>query len=273
MHHINLHFNSNLISSNHSIFINLFIIMVNRPFIGPHRTTPLSGSSPPQQTAPLGSTTDIATEKHYRSLAFSYCRAAALRLITLMEYIVHAPCSSSAYDIFGACTILLLSPQDPETMQAVRRGLRYLDQLEMSRFWPDAAEDSRRRIWALAKRWNVRPLLDEENSPESSMSTSTTPASTASFESTPPESAGCVDPWTGFLPAAAWDTLSACEAGPNTFCGPDAALFATYPPAELGNMYANLSVPTDVENWDPSSWDFVGLQPGQPGVGLRQVLQ
>ncbi|KAF8605534.1 hypothetical protein BDV93DRAFT_605457 [Ceratobasidium sp. AG-I] len=252
------------------VFINLFVIMVHRPFIGPHRTAPPpSTPSPSRQHTPLSSTTDLAIERYYRSLAFNYCRTAALRIITLIEYIIHSPCSSSAYDIFGACTILLLSPQDPEAMQAVRTGLGYLDQLERSRFWPGGAEDSRRRVWALAKRWNVKPLLEGRGSTESSTSTGSISTNT------PPAPVGSTDPWSGFPAVVAWDTLSASGGSPNAFSGPDAALFATYSSAELGTMYGDLGVPTDVVDWDPNSWDFLGLQPGQQGLdlGLGEALR
>lgn len=237
--------------------------MINRPFIGPHRSSTSSSGSQP---VPLSSTADLTTERRYRSLAFNYSRTAALRIISLIGLIIHSPCSSTAYDIFAASTILLLSPQDPETMAAVRAGLELLDQQARGRYWPEAAEDSKRRIWALAERWHV-PLLDEYENTESSAYSS---PNTSPHSSVDTSFAVAQLPWPGFQDPVVWDTLPACEAAPGVFTGPDAGLFATCPSADLSTMYSDVSIPTHVVQWDPTTWGYLGLQPGEPGIGMGE---
>jgi hypothetical protein len=230
--------------------------MLNRPFLGPHRTKPTANSGKPTRPA---SSADQAVERRYRSLAFGYCRTAALRIITLVDYFIHSPCFTTAYDIFSACTILLLSPQDPEAMKAVRTGLGYLDRLERSHYWVEAADDARKRIWALAKRWNVRPLLDDLECAESTVS------SASASEPSPSANIGAAA-WDG-LPPLDWNTLGVPDArfpvpdiGNDTFAGPDAALFATFPSIELGAMYGDLSSQMDLTP-ENDSWWFMGSQP------------
>ncbi|KAG9118710.1 hypothetical protein FRC07_006645 [Ceratobasidium sp. 392] len=240
------------------LFINLFIIMLNRPFLGPHRSQTAIPSSK------LISLADQAVERRYRSLAFGYCRAAALRIITLVEYFIHSPCFTTAYNIFSACTILLLSPEEPTAMKAVRTGLEYLDRLERSHYWVEAAEDSRRRIWALARRWNVRALLSDLEHMEANVLP--TPASEPSCDTgiSNADAPSSVNTWDGLPSTLDWTTLGELNASipvpDNILFNPNADLFSTLPSIDLATMYNGLDTRRDMMQ-QPDSWWFMGSQP------------
>ncbi|KAG8722299.1 hypothetical protein FRC09_006478 [Ceratobasidium sp. 395] len=237
------------------IFINLFVIMLNRPFLGPrHSQIAVSSSkfiSPANQ----------AIERRYRSLAFGYCRTAALHIIALVEHFIHSPCFTTAYDIFSACTVLLLSPKDPVAIKAVRTGLGYLDMLKRSYYWAEAAEDSRRRIWALAKRWNVRALLDDLGHTDS-------PALLASTSRLDVNAAGqsraeVDDTWNETTLSFDWTSLDELDMNAHVpadvFVDLDAILFPT-PTTDLAAMYSGLDPQTDLPELT-GSWWFMGSQP------------
>ncbi|CAE6334248.1 unnamed protein product [Rhizoctonia solani] len=225
------------------IFTNLFIILINRPFIGSCKH-PTSSSS-----VRLPNPANQAIERRCRALAFGQCRTAALRIITLVKYFIHSPCFTTAYDIFTACTILLLCPKDPDAMKAVRTGLSYLDQLKQSHYWVESAEDSKRRILDLAQKWDA-PLFSEGGSPASPHS------QPSSHLSTPPQYnedtaallASGIDPaiWEDLTQPIDWSVLPVPNIQSNPFTGPDAALFTTYPSTQLGSMYEQISVPMDL---------------------------
>ncbi|KAB5592073.1 Nitrogen assimilation transcription factor nira protein [Ceratobasidium theobromae] len=231
------------------IFINLFIIMINRPFIGARQLSSTQSR--------MTSAANQAVEKRSRALAFGHCRAAALRIIALVKHFIHSPCFTSAFDIFSACTILLLCPQDPDAMKAVRTGLGYLDQLKRSHYWVESAEDSRQRILGLAQKWNVQIFSDD--SPDDPQPQLTMSASTSNVEDTglPAPDAGA---WDNLNAPIDWTALSFPEIASDPFTGPDAALFAAYPSAELGEMYGDLGIPMDVTQ-ELDSWWFMGSQP------------
>ncbi|KAJ1309214.1 hypothetical protein OPQ81_004883 [Rhizoctonia solani] len=225
------------------IFINLFIILINRPFIGARQPSTLSGSSRSTIAA------NQVIERRCRALAFGQCRTAALRIIALVKYFIHSPCFTTAYDIFTACTILLLCPQDPDAMKAVRTGLAYLNQLKQSHYWVESAEDSKQRILSLAQKWNA-PILPEGQSPANSHS------QPSSHLSTPPQNSddaaallvSDIDPalWEDLTQPIDWNALPMPNIQSNPFTGPDAALFAAYPSNELGTMYEQFGVPMDL---------------------------
>ncbi|KEP52060.1 nitrogen assimilation transcription factor nira protein [Rhizoctonia solani 123E] len=224
------------------IFINLFILLINRPFIGPRQHI----ASP--QSASAGAANQVI-ERRCRALAFGQCRDAALNIIRLVKYFVHTPCFTTAYDIFTACTILLLCPQDPDAMKAVRTGLAHLDQLKQNNYWVESAEDSKQRILDLAQKWNVS-IIPEGFSPASSHS------QPSSHLSTPPQGnndttallTNEIDPtlWQDLTQPIDWSALSIPDIQPNPFTGPDAALFTAYPSTELGTMYEQFGVPMDL---------------------------
>ncbi|CAE6514166.1 unnamed protein product [Rhizoctonia solani] len=243
------------------IFINLFILLINRPFIGARQLATSSELARPASAA------DQAIERRCRALAFGQCRAAALRIIALVKYFIHSPCFTTAYDIFTACTILLLCPQDPDAMKAVRTGLAYLDQLKQSHYWVESADDSKRRILDLARRWDT-PILPEGQSPASSHS------QPSSHLSTPPQDnndaaallVSGIDPalWEDLTQPIDWSAFPTPNIQSNPFTGPDAALFAAYPSTELGNMYEQFGVPMDVTmdfTQELNSVWYLGSQP------------
>ncbi|QRV88116.1 Fungal specific transcription factor domain [Ceratobasidium sp. AG-Ba] len=209
------------------IFLNLFIIMLNRPFLGRHRT----------QIAPPA---DQDTERRYRSLAFSYCRTAALRILALVEYFMHSPCFTTAHDIFAACTILLLSPDDPEAMKGVRLGLEYLDRLEKSYYWVGAADDARKRIWALAKRWNVTPLVSGESSPEIAL-----PSNSASENARDQSQSQFTTSWDHSSSVFGWAMLNNPGLTAPFPKNIDANLDTTIPSIDVGLTYNDLGLQID----------------------------
>ncbi|CAE6463323.1 unnamed protein product [Rhizoctonia solani] len=225
------------------IFINLFLLLINRPFIGARQPSTAS------QSARSATAANHAIERRCRALAFGQCRAAAMNIIRLVKYFIHSPCFTSAYDIFTACTILLLCPQDADAMKAVRTGLSYLDQLKQSHYWVESAEDSKQRILSLAQKWNA-PILPEGQSPTSSHS------QPSSHLSTPPQDSddaaallvNDIDPalWDDLTQPIDWNALPIPNIQSNPFTGPDAMLFAAYPSTELGSMYEQFGVPMDV---------------------------
>lgn len=239
------------------IFINSFIILINRPFIGVrHQSLPCS-----DQSARATSAANQAVERRCRSLAFGHCRTAALRVIALVKHLIPSPCLTTAYDIFCACTVLLLCPQDRDAMKAVRTGLEYLDQLKRSHHWVEPADEHRRRILGLAQKWGVQLFPDDSPASDSSRSYSNTPPvycppNTQNVAGLPTTT----DEWSNVNPSQ-WGTLPVPDIESNPFMGPDAALFAAYSSAELGSMYGNLGVPMDITP-EVDTWWFMGTQPG-----------
>ncbi|CAE6474700.1 unnamed protein product [Rhizoctonia solani] len=225
------------------IFINLFILLINRPFIGPRQPPAAT------QSARSVAAANQIIERRCRALAFGQCRDAALNIIRLVKYFIHAPCFTTAYDIFTACTILLLCPQDPDAMKAVRTGLAHLEQLKQNNYWVESAEDSKQRILDLAQKWHVS-ILPEGQSPASSYS------QPSSHLSTPPQDnddaaallASDIDPtlWQGLTQPIDWSAIPLPDMQSDAFTGPDAALFAAYPSTELGTMYEQFGVPMDL---------------------------
>ncbi|KAG8790542.1 hypothetical protein FRC12_011646 [Ceratobasidium sp. 428] len=238
------------------IFINLFVIMLNRPFLGPHHSQTAVSSSK------FISPANQAIERRYRSLAFGYCRTAALRIIALVEHFIHSPCFTTAYDIFSACTVLLLSPKDPVAIKAVRTGLGYLDMLKRSYYWAEAAEDSRRRIWALAKRWNVRALLDDLGHTDSAVLLAST--SRLDVNAAVQSQAGVDDTWNQTTLNFDWTILDELDMNArvpaDVFAGLDTILFPTPPTADLAAMYSGLDLQTGLPELT-GSWWFMGPQP------------
>ncbi|KAF8742990.1 Fungal specific transcription factor, partial [Rhizoctonia solani] len=223
--------------------------------------------SMPSSSARSMNAANQAIERRCRALAFGQCRTAALRIIALVKYFIHSPCFTTAYDIFSACTILLLCPKDPDAMKAVQTGLTYLDQLKQSHYWVESAEDSKRRILDLAQKWNA-PIFSEGQSPTSSLS------QPSSHLSTPPQNdddtaallAGGIDPaiWEDLTQPIDWSAFPIPSIQSNPFTGPDAALFATYPSTELGSMYEQISVPMDLTTdftQELNSLWYTGTQP------------
>ncbi|KAF8681315.1 Fungal specific transcription factor [Rhizoctonia solani] len=223
--------------------------------------------SMPSSSARSMNAANQAIERRCRALAFGQCRTAALRIIALVKYFIHSPCFTTAYDIFSACTILLLCPKDPDAMKAVQTGLTYLDQLKQSHYWVESAEDSKRRILDLAQKWNA-PILSEGQSPTSSLS------QPSSHLSTPPQNdddtaallTGGIDPaiWEDLTQPIDWSAFPIPSIQSNPFTGPDAALFATYPSTELGSMYEQISVPMDLTTdftQELNSLWYIGTQP------------
>ncbi|KAF8759540.1 hypothetical protein RHS01_01433 [Rhizoctonia solani] len=221
----------------------------------------------PSSSARSMNAANQAIERRCRALAFGQCRTAALRIIALVKYFIHSPCFTTAYDIFSACTILLLCPKDPDAMKAVQTGLTYLDQLKQSHYWVESAEDSKRRILDLAQKWNA-PILSEGQSPTSSLS------QPSSHLSTPPQNdddtaallTGGIDPaiWEDLTQPIDWSAFPIPSIQSNPFTGPDAALFATYPSTELGSMYEQISVPMDLTTdftQELNSLWYIGTQP------------
>ncbi|CAE6349837.1 unnamed protein product [Rhizoctonia solani] len=241
------------------IFINMFILLINRPFIGPRQTSiPLSARS----TAAANQ----VIERRCRALAFGQCRDAALNIIRLVKYFIHAPCFTTAYNIFTACTILLLCPHEPDAMKAVRTGLAHLDQLVQDNYWVESAEDAKQRILDLAQKWNVS-ILPEGLSPASSHS------QPSSHLGTPPQGndddvgllAAGIDPalWQDLTQPIDWSALSASS----PFTGPDAELFA-YPSTELGTMYEQFGVPMDLTTDFTQQLDSLWYLSSQPITDL-----
>ncbi|KDN47462.1 hypothetical protein RSAG8_03602, partial [Rhizoctonia solani AG-8 WAC10335] len=254
------------------IFINLFILLINRPFIGPRQPPAAT------QSARSVAAANQIIERRCRALAFGQCRDAALNIIRLVKYFIHAPCFTTAYDIFTACTILLLCPQDPDAMKAVRTGLAHLEQLKQNNYWVESAEDSKQRILDLAQKWNVS-ILPEGQSPASSHS------QPSSHLSTPPQGnddatamlANDIDPtlWEDLTQPINWSAISIPDIHSNAFTGPDATLFAAYPSTELGAMYEQFGVPMDLTTdftQELNSLWYLGSQPiveSQKSAGLN----
>lgn len=159
----------------------------------------------------------------------------------------------------SACTILFLSPQDPEAMKAARIGLDYLDRMERGHCWGEAARDTKKRIWALARRWNVRPLLDDLEVVHPAVSSPPKPGYNTPA-TVPPGSFDTNAMW-GVLPRSTEEKrLLAPDAACGAFMGPDAALFTTHPPAELGSMYGFSDLKAGVGH-ELNPWLSLGAQP------------
>ncbi|KDN47903.1 hypothetical protein RSAG8_03323, partial [Rhizoctonia solani AG-8 WAC10335] len=95
------------------VYVNLFILLFNRPFVGPR---PPSNANESEQQL----------ERRCRSLAFAHCRKAALRIMELIRHLPRAsPCFTTPYFIFSASTVLLLSPNDTQALRWCPSGLRW----------------------------------------------------------------------------------------------------------------------------------------------------
>ncbi|KAF8756553.1 Fungal specific transcription factor domain [Rhizoctonia solani] len=90
------------------VYVNLFILLLNRPFVGPR--PPTNANESEQQL-----------ERRCRSLAFAHCRKSALRIMELIRHLPRAsPCFTTPYFIFSASTVLLLSPNDTQALRGVQ---------------------------------------------------------------------------------------------------------------------------------------------------------
>ncbi|KAH7322032.1 hypothetical protein B0J17DRAFT_291101 [Rhizoctonia solani] len=119
------------------LFIHLTSILTNRPFLSSHH--------PPSDLT-----------RNYRTLAFRIARASALQVTSLIRHIpLSSPCVTIPYIVYSACTILLLTPEDPAAMDGVRTGLACLDGMDETGYWVDSAKDTSNRIRALAEKWGV----------------------------------------------------------------------------------------------------------------------
>ncbi|KAH7334967.1 hypothetical protein B0J17DRAFT_720500 [Rhizoctonia solani] len=137
------------------LFTHLTSILTCRPFLSPPA---LSGEVVPSttSTAVVQPTSSSHVVRRYRTLAFRVARASALQITSLVRHIpLSSPCVTLPYAVYSACTILLLSPEDPAAMDGVRTGLACLDSMDETGYWVDSAKDASDRIKALASRWTV----------------------------------------------------------------------------------------------------------------------
>ncbi|CAE6495144.1 unnamed protein product [Rhizoctonia solani] len=137
------------------LFTHLTSILSSRPFLSPPT---LSGevTSSAAITAVAQPTTSSHVVRRYRTLAFRVARASALQIMSLVRHIpLSSPCVTLPYAVYSACTILLLSPEDPAAMDGVRTGLACLDSMDETGYWVDSAKDASDRIKALASRWTI----------------------------------------------------------------------------------------------------------------------
>ncbi|KAF8608457.1 hypothetical protein BDV93DRAFT_603266 [Ceratobasidium sp. AG-I] len=163
------------------VYVNLFVLLLNRPFVGPRPAAPANATESEATTA-------VALERRCRSLAFSHCRKAALRIMELLRHLPKgSPCFTSPYFIFSASTVLLLSPNDSQAIRGIQSGLRCLDELEEGGYWVDAVVDARSRILALAQRWGANQIFDSFNGASPSTATTGSSASPRDIhDPTPP---------------------------------------------------------------------------------------
>ncbi|CAE6384078.1 unnamed protein product [Rhizoctonia solani] len=137
------------------LFTHLTSILTCRPFLTPpaHSTEAGSSSTSDEVSQPTNSSHIV---RRYRTLAFRVARASALQIMSLVRHIpLSSPCVTLPYAVYSACTILLLSPEDPAAMDGVRTGLTCLDSMDETGYWVDSAKDASDRIKALARRWSV----------------------------------------------------------------------------------------------------------------------
>ncbi|QRW25321.1 Fungal specific transcription factor domain [Rhizoctonia solani] len=156
------------------VYVNLFILLLNRPFVGPR--PPTNANESEQQL-----------ERRCRSLAFAHCRKSALRIMELIRHLPRAsPCFTTPYFIFSASTVLLLSPNDTQALRGVQVGLKCLEDLEADKYWVDAVVDARARILALAQRWGATLLFENLGAPSSSATPDVSSPDTSARDPTPP---------------------------------------------------------------------------------------
>ncbi|ELU41984.1 fungal specific transcription factor domain-containing protein [Rhizoctonia solani AG-1 IA] len=156
------------------VYVNLFILLLNRPFVGPR--PPTNANESEQQF-----------ERRCRSLAFAHCRKSALRIMELIRHLPRAsPCFTTPYFIFSASTVLLLSPNDTQALRGVQVGLKCLEDLEADKYWVDAVVDARARILALAQRWGATLLFENLGAPSSSATPDVSSPDTSARDPTPP---------------------------------------------------------------------------------------
>jgi len=181
-----------------SLYIHLFIVLLNRPFIGPCTLAPGQLDRPVEEIP-----AEALIIRRIRVMAFCNARTAALQIMGLLRHTPPlSPCHTTPFVISTASTVLLLSPRDLQAMNGVRVGLECLDALCMSGFWSQSGRDAKRRIIGLAKRWGVeltnkdpRPQPNYSHSGSSTIPTTTT--TTAAYQNgyhtdslIPPLSAG-----------------------------------------------------------------------------------
>ncbi|CUA66993.1 Nitrogen assimilation transcription factor nit-4 [Neurospora crassa OR74A] [Rhizoctonia solani] len=156
------------------VYVNLFILLLNRPFVGPR---------PPSNTTE----SEQQLERRCRSLAFAHCRKAALRIMELIRHLPRAsPCFTTPYFIFSASTVLLLSPNDTQALRGVQVGLKCLEDLEADRYWVDAVVDARARILALAQRWGANQLFENLGAPSIAATPTVSSPNLSARDPTPP---------------------------------------------------------------------------------------
>ncbi|KAF8749796.1 Transcription factor [Rhizoctonia solani] len=137
------------------LFTHLTSILTCRPFLTPPApSTGVISNNTSTEVSQATSSSHII--RRYRTLAFRVARASALQIMSLVRHIpLSSPCVTLPYAIYSACTILLLSPEDPAAMDGVRTGLVCLDSMDETGYWVDSAKDASDRIKALARRWSV----------------------------------------------------------------------------------------------------------------------
>ncbi|KAG9116366.1 hypothetical protein FRC07_007456 [Ceratobasidium sp. 392] len=251
------------------VYLNLFTILLNRPFVGPRPPAP-------ENTTENEATTILALERRCRSLAFGHCRKAALRIIELLRHLPKAsPCFTTPYFIFSASTVLLLSPHDTHAIRGVQTGLKCLDDLEAGGYWVDAVIDARSRIIALAQRWGAHLLFNyatesspatttDGDSPEDSRDPSVPPSNGSSEPpNQPPTSGSGGQPPTGQPPSGQSPTG---QPPTNTWShgAESTSLFDTQNMAEIDSMYLDsLPEAADMIPWAGAvepSWGTMGTQ-------------
>ncbi|KAG9084258.1 hypothetical protein FRC06_004146 [Ceratobasidium sp. 370] len=245
------------------VYLNLFTILLNRPFVGPR-------PSAPENAAENEAAVALALERRCRSLAFGHCRKAALRIIELLRHLPKAsPCFTTPYFIFSASTVLLLSPHDTHAIRGVQAGLKCLDDLEENSHWVDAVIDARSRIIALAQRWGAHLLFSYvgEGSPAATTTTDGSPPADSRDPSVPP--APPSDPSDPSRQPSASDSAGqppAAQPPTNTWSrdADPAFLFDTRNMAEIDSMYLDsLPEAADMIPWAGAvepSWGTMGTQ-------------
>ncbi|KAG8793052.1 hypothetical protein FRC12_004054 [Ceratobasidium sp. 428] len=246
------------------VYLNLFTILLNRPFVGPRPPAPGNATENEANTA-------LQLERRCRSLAFGHCRKAALRIIELLRHLPKAsPCFTTPYFIFSASTVLLLSPHDTHAIRGVQTGLKCLDDLEEGGYWVDAVIDARSRIIALAQRWGAHLLFNNfESSPPTTDGSS--PGASSRDPSAPPPSSGSSEPpsqppTSGSSGQPPSNQPSSGQPPNNTWSkGPEyGSLFDTQNMTEIDAMYLDsLPEAADMIPWAGAvepSWGTMGTQ-------------
>ncbi|KAJ1303616.1 hypothetical protein OPQ81_011799 [Rhizoctonia solani] len=143
------------------LFIHLTSILTNRPFLSSHH--------------PHSDTT-----RAYRTLAFRIARASALQVSSLIRHIpLSSPCVTMPYIVYSACTVLLLAPEDPAAMDAVRTGLACLDEIDQTGYWVDSARDAASRVRGPRRTRGPSPVPGESESEPSTTRPNTSDGSGA----------------------------------------------------------------------------------------------